>query len=163
MAERLLEIPAYLPASFPKKRTLRERGAKGKFVVQRGLTEAIFLPKRKKSDFPKKYTLLDNIDAVFPKISGFPIKGAGWHPASSGGLQAGDAAIEPEVAVFQKVVRQGFDLTTKTHATLFGCGNALGLPVADVLAFVLSHEGKHLQDKISDERAEQVFVASGVE
>ena len=35
--------------------TLRERGAKGKFVAQRGLTGTIFLPKRKKADFPKKY------------------------------------------------------------------------------------------------------------
>lgn len=64
------------PRLFPKNCTLRERGAKGKFVVQRGLTGTIFLPKRKKADFPKKYTLLDNIDAGFANPSGFPVKGA---------------------------------------------------------------------------------------
>ena len=68
--------PMVMGYALTKNCTLREGGAKGKFVVQRGLTEAIFLPKRKKSDFPKKYTLLDNIGAAFPKVPGFPVKGA---------------------------------------------------------------------------------------
>lgn len=38
--------------------------------------DCLFALKGKKTDFPKKYTLLDNVGTVFPKASGFPVKGA---------------------------------------------------------------------------------------
>lgn len=42
-------VNACIPRLFPKNCTLREGEAKEKFVVQRGLTGSIFLPKREKN------------------------------------------------------------------------------------------------------------------
>ena len=64
--------------------------------------------------------------------------------------------------IFQKVVRQGFDFASKTHTAPFGCSDTFGLPATDILPFVLSHKGKHLQNKIGNKGTEQVFVAPGV-
>ena len=107
--------------------------------------------------------MLDNIGAVFTETSGFPVKGALGHPASSGGFQTGNMAIEPEGAIFRKIVRQGFDFAPKAHAALSGRGNAFGLSGTDAFPLILGNERKHLQDKVGNECSEQVFVPPGVE
>lgn len=45
-------------------------------------------------------------------------------------------------------------LLAKTDTVSSNDSDALGLPFADILTFVLGHEGKYLQKQVSNERAE---------
>ena len=48
------------------------------------------------------------------------------------------------------------------HAILFGRCYPFRLSFANIFPLRVRYERKHLQGKVGDERAEQIFVASGV-
>ena len=52
---------------------------------------------------------------------------------------------------------------SKVDASSARGGDAFGLPLADILAFAVRHEGQLLQNEVGNEGAEQVLVAAGIE
>ena len=62
-----------------------------------------------------------------------------------------------------KIFRQGKRGPAKLNAPGLGRRNPLGLPLADVLPLVLSHEREDLQHQIGDEGSHQIFSLAGVQ
>lgn len=53
--------------------------------------------------------------------------------------------------------RQGLRRPAELDTSGFGCGNPFRLPLTDVAALVLRHEGEYLQDDVAEERPDKVF------
>ena len=59
--------------------------------------------------------------------------------------------------------RKGLRRPAEPDASCLCCGNPLRLPLTDVAALVLRHEGEHLQDGVAEERPNKVFPAPGIQ
>jgi len=76
---------------------------------------------------------------------------------------AGDRSGFPPLVGTVIVLWQGPGRSAKPHTPGHCRRNALRLPLADVGALVLRHEGQHLQDNIAEEGPHQVLAPAGVQ
>ena len=84
------------------------------------------------------------------------------HSTLFGGFYPSNFSGFPSLVHLMVVFGKRFWRSAQTDSFCFCCGNALGLPLFDILPLALCDKRENLQHKVCDKGSHEVFAVSGV-